>query len=314
MLLRRRQNCPELEEAGHFCSGSRGRRWSGDWAAACHNLRSRGRAGPDRFRSAPLATSRAAGAPARGSALAAGEGGARTHAWANAPARTPELPGAWEAGCSCSGSLGRRRSGDWAAAGRRLRCRRRAGPDRFRSSLLATSRAAGAPARGSALPARGGEARTHARSRRRRCRICLERGEAGRSCSGSRGRRRSGDWAAACCRLHCCRRAGGCSEVKGQHQRWAGTFPGPGPGPGSVPHLLTRFDHHSVGPSAVSCGSSGKQLKRRHNSQPGMLPDSWSRMVKSLNVSSSVNQASRLVAGSAPSWPSSGSQGKMEIP
>ncbi|XP_074205095.1 uncharacterized protein LOC141574261 [Camelus bactrianus] len=290
MRLRRRQNCPELEEAGHFCSGSRGRRWSGDWAAACRNLRSRGRAGPDRFRSAPLATSRAAGASARGSALAAGEGGARTHAWANAPARTPELPGAWEAGCSCSGSLGRRRSGDWAAAGRRLRCRRRAGPDRFRSSLLATSRAAGAPARGPALAAGGGGARTHARMRRRGRRIGPVRGKAGRSCSGSRGGRRSGDWAAACCRLRCC--------------RWAG----------SVPHLLTRFDHHSVGPSAVSCGSSGKQLKRRHNSQPGMLPDSWSRMVKSLNVSSSVNQASRLVAGSAPSWPSSGSQGKMEIP
>ncbi|KAL4836913.1 hypothetical protein H8958_009353 [Nasalis larvatus] len=41
-----------------------------------------------------------------------------------------------------------------------------------------------------------------------------------------------------------------------------------------------------------------------------MLLDSWSRMVKSLNVSSSVNQASRLIDGSEPCWQSSGSQGK----
>ncbi|XP_072805537.1 uncharacterized protein [Vicugna pacos] len=47
--------------------------------------------GPFRFRSAPLATSRAAGAPARGSALPAVGGGAR----ADAQVRTPELPGAW---------------------------------------------------------------------------------------------------------------------------------------------------------------------------------------------------------------------------
>ncbi|KAB1271252.1 hypothetical protein Cadr_000008761, partial [Camelus dromedarius] len=82
------------------------------------------------------------------------------------------------------------------------------GPDWFRSAPLATSRAAGAPARGSALAAGGGGARTHARMSQLGRRNCPERGEAGRSCSGSRGRRRSGDWAAACCRLHCCRRAG----------------------------------------------------------------------------------------------------------
>ncbi|KAH0501347.1 E3 ubiquitin-protein ligase HERC2 [Microtus ochrogaster] len=72
--------------------------------------------------------------------------------------------------------------------------------------------------------------------------------------------------------------------------------------------------HQSVGlvkgQSAVFCGRSGKQLKRCHSSQPGMLLDSWSRMVKSLNVSSSVNQASRLIDGSEPCWQSSGSQGK----
>ncbi|XP_072807948.1 ryanodine receptor 2-like isoform X2 [Vicugna pacos] len=68
------------------------------------------------------------------------------------------------------------------------------------------------------------------------------------------------------------------------------------------------------GQFAVSYGRSGKQLKRCHNSQPGMLPDSWSQMVKSLNVSSSVNQASRLIDGSEPSWQSSSSQGKVEIP
>ncbi|XP_032318252.1 translation initiation factor IF-2-like [Camelus ferus] len=54
------------------------------------------------------------------------EGRARTHGRMRQRGRQ-KLPGAWEAGCSCSGSLGRRRSGDWAAAGRRLRCRRRAG-------------------------------------------------------------------------------------------------------------------------------------------------------------------------------------------
>ncbi|XP_026307895.1 E3 ubiquitin-protein ligase HERC2-like [Piliocolobus tephrosceles] len=41
-----------------------------------------------------------------------------------------------------------------------------------------------------------------------------------------------------------------------------------------------------------------------------MLLDSWSRMVKSLNVLSSVNQASRLIDGSERCWQSSGSQGK----
>lgn len=44
-----------------------------------------------------------------------------------------------------------------------------------------------------------------------------------------------------------------------------------------------------------------------------MLLDSWARMVKSLNVSSSVNQASRLIDGSEPCWQSSGSQGKVSV-
>ncbi|XP_032318251.1 translation initiation factor IF-2-like [Camelus ferus] len=155
--------------------------------------------------------------------------GARARA--EVPAWTPDRPLRGKAGRSCSGSRGRRRSGDWAAAYVRLLCQRRAGgcsevkgqhqrwagtfpgpgpgpgPDRFRSSLLATSRAAGAPDRGPALAAGGGGARTHARMRRRGRRIGPVRGKAGRSCSGSRGGRRSGDWAAACCRLRCCRRA-----------------------------------------------------------------------------------------------------------
>ncbi|XP_028301238.1 E3 ubiquitin-protein ligase HERC2 isoform X2 [Gouania willdenowi] len=58
------------------------------------------------------------------------------------------------------------------------------------------------------------------------------------------------------------------------------------------------------------CGRSGKQLKKHHNSQRGMLIDDWSRAVKSLNVSSSVNQASRLIDCSDQCWQSSGSQGK----
>ncbi|XP_041440166.1 E3 ubiquitin-protein ligase HERC2 isoform X2 [Xenopus laevis] len=64
------------------------------------------------------------------------------------------------------------------------------------------------------------------------------------------------------------------------------------------------------GQSPVFCGRSGKQLKQRHSGQRGMLLDDWSRIVKSLTVSSSVNQASRLIDGSDQSWQSSGSQGK----
>uniref|UniRef100_A0A8C9CWF1 E3 ubiquitin-protein ligase HERC2 n=1 Tax=Panthera leo TaxID=9689 RepID=A0A8C9CWF1_PANLE len=73
-------------------------------------------------------------------------------------------------------------------------------------------------------------------------------------------------------------------------------------------HTFGRINE--PGQSAIFCGRAGKQLKRCHSSQPGMLLDSWSRMVKSLNVSSSVNQASRLIDGSEPCWQSSGSQGK----
>ncbi|XP_030881180.1 E3 ubiquitin-protein ligase HERC2 [Leptonychotes weddellii] len=73
-------------------------------------------------------------------------------------------------------------------------------------------------------------------------------------------------------------------------------------------HTFGRINE--PGQSAIFCGRSGKQLKRCHSTQPGMLLDSWSRMVKSLNVSSSVNQASRLIDGSEPCWQSSGSQGK----
>lgn len=68
---------------------------------------------------------------------------------------------------------------------------------------------------------------------------------------------------------------------------------------------------NNAGQSPVFCGRSGKQLKRRHSSQRGMLLDDWSRIVKNLNVSSSVNQASRLIDGSEQCWQSSGSQGKV---
>lgn len=73
--------------------------------------------------------------------------------------------------------------------------------------------------------------------------------------------------------------------------------------------LMISFNHS--GQSPVFCGRSGKQLKRRHSSQRGMLLDDWSRIVKNLNVSSSVNQASRLIDGSEQCWQSSGSQGKV---
>ncbi|KAK2509156.1 hypothetical protein MC885_004362 [Smutsia gigantea] len=73
-------------------------------------------------------------------------------------------------------------------------------------------------------------------------------------------------------------------------------------------HTFGRINE--PGQSAIFCGRSGKQLKRCPSSQPGMMLDSWARMVKSLNVSSSVNQASRLIDGSEPCWQSSGSQGK----
>lgn len=68
-----------------------------------------------------------------------------------------------------------------------------------------------------------------------------------------------------------------------------------------------------AGQSPVFSGRSGKQLKRRHSSQRGMLLDDWSRIVKNLNVSSSVNQASRLIDGSEQCWQSSGSQGKVTL-
>ncbi|OXB80416.1 UNVERIFIED_CONTAM: hypothetical protein H355_003472 [Colinus virginianus] len=73
-------------------------------------------------------------------------------------------------------------------------------------------------------------------------------------------------------------------------------------------HTFGRINE--PGQSPVFCGRSGKQLKRRHSSQRGMLLDDWSRIVKNLNVSSSVNQASRLIDGSEQCWQSSGSQGK----
>uniref|UniRef100_A0A672Q5U6 E3 ubiquitin-protein ligase HERC2 n=1 Tax=Sinocyclocheilus grahami TaxID=75366 RepID=A0A672Q5U6_SINGR len=64
------------------------------------------------------------------------------------------------------------------------------------------------------------------------------------------------------------------------------------------------------GQSPTFSGRSGKQLKRHHNSQRGMLIDEWSRVVKNLSVSSSVNQASRLIDCGEQCWQSSGSQGK----
>uniref|UniRef100_A0A8C0GP25 E3 ubiquitin-protein ligase HERC2 n=1 Tax=Chelonoidis abingdonii TaxID=106734 RepID=A0A8C0GP25_CHEAB len=73
-------------------------------------------------------------------------------------------------------------------------------------------------------------------------------------------------------------------------------------------HTFGRINE--PGQSPVCCGRSGKQLKRHHSSQRGMLLDDWSRIVKNLNVSSSVNQASRLIDGSEQCWQSSGSQGK----
>ncbi|XP_039600637.1 E3 ubiquitin-protein ligase HERC2 isoform X1 [Polypterus senegalus] len=73
-------------------------------------------------------------------------------------------------------------------------------------------------------------------------------------------------------------------------------------------HTFGRINE--PGQSPIFCGRSGKQLKRHHSSQRGMLIDDWSRVVKNLNVSSSVNQASRLTDGSEQCWQSSGSQGK----
>ncbi|XP_048855280.1 LOW QUALITY PROTEIN: E3 ubiquitin-protein ligase HERC2 [Brienomyrus brachyistius] len=64
------------------------------------------------------------------------------------------------------------------------------------------------------------------------------------------------------------------------------------------------------GQSPTFCGRAGKQLKRHRGGQRGMLIEDWSRAVKSLSVSSSVNQASRLIDSSEQYWQSSGSQGK----
>lgn len=79
-------------------------------------------------------------------------------------------------------------------------------------------------------------------------------------------------------------------------------------------HVFVNLCHSSspqLGQSPAFCGRSGKQLKKHHSSQRGMLIDDWSRAVKSINVSSSVNQASRLLDGSDQCWQSSGSQGKV---
>ncbi|XP_041128227.1 E3 ubiquitin-protein ligase HERC2-like isoform X2 [Polyodon spathula] len=73
-------------------------------------------------------------------------------------------------------------------------------------------------------------------------------------------------------------------------------------------HAFGRINE--PGQSPVFCGRSGKQLKRQHSSQRGMLIDEWSRVVKNLSVSSSVDQASRLIDSSEQCWQSSGSQGK----
>lgn len=83
----------------------------------------------------------------------------------------------------------------------------------------------------------------------------------------------------------------------------------------SVFSLFETFSAPSLplGQSPAFCGRSGKQLKKHHNSQRGMLIDDWSRAVKSLNVSSSVNQASRLIDCSDQCWQSSGSQGKVKL-
>lgn len=80
----------------------------------------------------------------------------------------------------------------------------------------------------------------------------------------------------------------------------------------SVPVCVNLFlISIQLGQSPAFCGRSGKQLKKHHSSQRGMLIDEWSRAVKSLNVSSSVNQASRLIDCSDQCWQSSGSQGKV---
>uniref|UniRef100_A0A8C9RA53 E3 ubiquitin-protein ligase HERC2 n=1 Tax=Scleropages formosus TaxID=113540 RepID=A0A8C9RA53_SCLFO len=76
----------------------------------------------------------------------------------------------------------------------------------------------------------------------------------------------------------------------------------------SARHSFGRINEPGQPPTF--CGRSGKQLKRRHSSQRGVLIDEWSRVIKSLNVSSSVNQASRLIDCSEQCWQSSGSQGK----
>ena len=65
------------------------------------------------------------------------------------------------------------------------------------------------------------------------------------------------------------------------------------------------------GQSPAFCGRSGKQQKKTHSSQRELLIDEWSRAVKSLSVSSSANQASRLIDSSDQCWQSSGSQGKV---
>ncbi|XP_072800846.1 uncharacterized protein [Vicugna pacos] len=103
MRLRGRLNCPELGEAGRSCSGSRGTRRSGDWAAACRRLLCGRRAGliphrpaPRQARimgSVPLGPARHVQSSRSPSRRVRASGGRRRGA--DAPARTPELPRAW---------------------------------------------------------------------------------------------------------------------------------------------------------------------------------------------------------------------------
>ncbi|XP_076870833.1 LOW QUALITY PROTEIN: E3 ubiquitin-protein ligase HERC2 [Brachyhypopomus gauderio] len=73
-------------------------------------------------------------------------------------------------------------------------------------------------------------------------------------------------------------------------------------------HSFGRINEPGQAPTFS--GRSGKQLKRHACRQRGMLIDDWSRAVRNLSVSSSINQASRLLDCGEQCWQSSGSQGK----
>ena len=77
-------------------------------------------------------------------------------------------------------------------------------------------------------------------------------------------------------------------------------------------HMFHRYDEPSSIP--VNCGRAGRGRKKVMTAGLGgaeHIVKEWDKLVKTLTVSSRINQAGRLVDGTDSFWQSSGSQGKV---